>query len=75
MSEKILRGVFSTKYENFPIFSSFNINIFLQYTSVLGCVWGGVWGRVWGVCWGVWGVCGLWGRETIAHRFIIRIPW
>ena len=45
MSEKILRGVFSTKYENFPIFSSFNINIFLQYTSVLGCV-----GRGMGPC-------------------------
>ena len=26
-------------------------------------------------CWGVSGVCGPWGRESIARRFIIRIPW
>ena len=24
---------------------------------------------------GVWGVCRPWGRESIARRFIIRIPW
>ena len=37
---------------------------------------GGVWG---GMC-GVFGACltwgwGPWGRERIARRFIIRIPW
>ena len=47
------------------------------------CMWRGVWGRLRcdGVCegaygcWGVSGVCGPWGRESIAPRFNIRIPW